>query len=404
MVVLKHWFIIFQKIYQLSIIYLFFVHQKIIQKLVKESKKMNVKSAILGFDPHPQQFFTKNYDGFNVINEKTTMDDMTVICSTYNCIPENDKYKFELIYSIEFDTRISIGPAKYICYVSATTGELLMRKNTVLYEAPAPITHVEGELYTTHPYNPATVEDLVNLKIENNNNGSTYYTDNNGNVNINANLGTSLTYKLEGLYAQVQTNNNVPEFTQALNTSGNVSFDNSNSTIQERTAYRAVNVIHTHLKSVFPTFTALDIPLETNLDEAGTCNAYYSGNSINFYAEGLSANGTDYCENTGKISDVVYHEYGHAINGNRYNSGTGMWNGALNEGFADIWAFTITLDPILGIGFYQNNPNGYVRRFDINKKVKNKFLEKLSASDAAKLISLITKQNKREIYDYLIEK
>ena len=107
-------------------------------------------------------------------------------------IPENDKYKFELIYSIEFDTRISIGPAKYRCYVSATTGELLMRKNTVLYEAPAPITHVEGELYTTHPYNPASIEDLVNLKIENNNNGSTYYTDNNGNVNINANLGTSL--------------------------------------------------------------------------------------------------------------------------------------------------------------------------------------------------------------------
>ena len=49
-------------------------HQKIIQKLVKESKKMNVKSAILGFDPHPQQFFTKNYDGFNVINEKTKME------------------------------------------------------------------------------------------------------------------------------------------------------------------------------------------------------------------------------------------------------------------------------------------------------------------------------------------
>ena len=73
------------------------------------------------------------------------------------------------------------------------------------------------------------------------------------------------------MYAQVQTNNNVPEFTQALNASGNVSFDNSNSTIQERTAYRAVNVIHAHLKSVFPTFTALDIPLETNLDEAGTC-------------------------------------------------------------------------------------------------------------------------------------
>ena len=41
---------------------------------------------------------------------------------------------------------------------------------------------------------------------------------------------------------------------------------------------------------------------------------------------------------------------------------------------------------------------------EINKKVKNAFLEKLSASDAAKLISLITKKNKRDIYDYLIEK
>ena len=34
-------------------------HQKIIQKLVNESKKMNVQSAILGFDPHPQQFLQK---------------------------------------------------------------------------------------------------------------------------------------------------------------------------------------------------------------------------------------------------------------------------------------------------------------------------------------------------------
>ena len=49
-------------------------HQKIIQKLVNESEKMNIQSAILGFDPHPQQFFTKNYDGFNVINEKTKIE------------------------------------------------------------------------------------------------------------------------------------------------------------------------------------------------------------------------------------------------------------------------------------------------------------------------------------------
>ena len=36
-------------------------------------------------------------------------------------------------------------------------------------------------------------------------------------------------------------------------------------------------------------------------------------------------------------------------------------------------------------------------------ELKNEFLNKLSASDAAKLISLITGQNKRNVYKYLIE-
>ena len=38
------------------------------------------------------------------------------------------------------------------------------------------------------------------------------------------------------------------------------------------------------------------------------------------------------------------------------------------------------------------------QNIEISKKVKSAFLEKLSASDAAKLISLITKKNKREKY------
>jgi len=41
--------------------------------------------------------------------------------------------------------------------------------------------------------------------------------------------------------------------------------------------------------------------------------------------------------------------------------------------------------------------------FSFNLKVKNEFLKKLSASDAAKLISLTTGHNKRDIYKFLIE-
>ena len=109
----------------------------------------------------------------------------------------------------------------------------------------------------------------------------------------------------------------------------NVSFDNT--TIPERTAYVAVNKIHKHFKNLFPTFGGLDFPMETNVDiSTANCNAFYSGGTINFYAEGGG------CQSTANIPDVAYHEYGHAINDYRYNNQVGMWNGALNEGTADI--------------------------------------------------------------------
>jgi len=284
-------------------------------------------------------------------------------------IPKQGKYEYHLVYVVHFKTKIEAGPAHYICYVDANDAALLMRKNEVMYEAPPAISSVSGDLYTTHPYNPASVEKLKYLKAKNPATGINYYTDSFGDVNIPLANGTQIRYKLEGLYADVETNGSTPDIYVNISASNTILFDNSNSTIQERTAYWSVNEMHNHLKSVFPSFTGLDYALKTNVDEFGTCNAFFAGTSINFYEEGLAANGTDYCEATGKIVDVVYHEYGHAINSNRYNSGSGMWNGALNEGFADVWAFTITLDPILGIGFYQNNPAKYVRRFDINKKV-----------------------------------
>ena len=40
-------------------------HQAVIKKLVRESKKINSKSGILSFMPHPRQYFTNNYEDFN---------------------------------------------------------------------------------------------------------------------------------------------------------------------------------------------------------------------------------------------------------------------------------------------------------------------------------------------------
>lgn len=276
-------------------------------------------------------------------------------------IPNQEKYNYHLVFKIEIATRINQGPANYICYVDAKDGSLLMRKNTVMYEAPPANIHAEATVYTTHPFNPSSIENLVDLKIKDVSTGTNYYTDSNGDLTVNLPVGTQVEYQLEGLYAEVRTNGSTPTHTTTLNATNNFSFDNY-ATIQERTAYHGVNMVHSHLKSIFPTFTSLDNQMETNVDEAGSCNAYFSGNSINFYAEG---NG---CQATAKIPDVVYHEYGHAINAQRYGA-FGMWNGGLNEGYADLWAITLTQNPVLGFGWDLVDPTVFVRRYDQDRKI-----------------------------------
>ncbi len=276
--------------------------------------------------------------------------------------PKYRKHEYNLVYVVKFKNRIDEGPAHYICYVDAHTGELLMRKNEVMYEAPPITTNVSGDVYTTHPYNPASSEKFKYLKANDQAANINYYTDANGDVDFGiVASGTSIRYKLEGLYADVQTNNNTPDIYSNLGATNTIVFDNTNSTIQERTAYYAVNMIHDHMKTVFPAFTGLDSPLETNVDEVGSCNAFFAGTSINFYAEGGG------CQATAKIPDVAYHEYGHAINSGRYNSGSGMWNGAMNEGFADIWAFSLTNSPLIGLGWDLVDPTINIRDYQDRK-------------------------------------
>ena len=281
-------------------------------------------------------------------------------------IPKHNKYNYHLIYEVEFETTINVGPAKYLCFIDAHTGELLMRKNIILYEThscaeppPSATVHVESNVYAVQPYVPATVEDLVNLRV--NVNGTSYYTDQNGDVTISANVGSNVYYGLEGRWSKVETNGTTPGINTTLGATNNISFDND-ATSQERSAYFHVNVVHDYMKTIFPTFTGLDFAMTTNVDVQGSCNAFYSGGTVNFYAEGND------CNSLAKVGDVVYHEYGHGINDYRYGN-NGMWNGALNEGYADIWGLSITQNPVLGQGISLSDPTEFVRRYDIDKKV-----------------------------------
>jgi Zn-dependent metalloprotease len=255
-------------------------------------------------------------------------------------------------------------PANYLTYVDAVNGSVLMRTNLVAHCASEPpgsaSAVVTDDVSLTQPFAPETNTLLPNLEVTQG--GSTFHTDASGNVE-GLNPGNA-TFTMRGLWSEVFNNGTTPSFTTSIvNGVNNVDWG-ANADSKESSAFYHVNIIHDYMKSKFPNFTGLDSPLETNVDVAGTCNAFYNGTSINFYTEGAG------CNSYALVADVVYHEYGHGINDRYYQSQSAFFqNGAMNEGYADIWAIGITNNPILGQGNSQSLPDNYIRRYDIDPKI-----------------------------------
>jgi hypothetical protein len=288
-------------------------------------------------------------------------------------IPEFKQNIYKLVYEVTIETLDNTNvPAKYLTLVDATTGEIISRTNKVLHfdptpaPTPAPAANTDititGTVYPTHPYNPTAAVPLTNLKaIEG---VTTYNTDASGYIGLTNTASTSVTFSLEGSWSKVVTGSTTPTYVATVNPGTNTLTFDANANIRELSAYHHVNIIHDYMKTKLPSFTAMDNPLTTNVDVAGTCNAFYNGVSINFYAVGGG------CNSLAQVGDVVYHEYGHGINDKFYQSqGASFNNGAMGEGYADIWALGVTANPILGIGFDDTDPTVVVRRYDIDKKV-----------------------------------
>ena len=217
-----------------------------------------------------------------------------------------------------------------------------------------------AQAHAMYPFEAEETLGMGHLKLELG--ANTYFTDETGGFVTNETGGfSSVNIPLEGRWSTVYTNGQIPSVSLDLQEGYNI-LDVSDN-VKEASAYRSVNLIHDHMREWLPNFTALDISLTTNIDVEGECNAFFDGGSINFFDTGGG------CNPTSLIADVVYHEYGHAINGYFYNTlGSGFNNGAMNEGYADFWAMSLGDIAEIGKGFYEENNDG-IRRYDIDPKV-----------------------------------
>jgi cysteine-rich repeat protein len=108
-------------------------------------------------------------------------------------------------------------------------------------------------------------------------------------------------------------------------------------------------VVKDRAKIISPSMSWLNQSLSCSVNLSGSCNAFSDGTNINFYRSG------DGCGNIGRLADVVYHEFGHSYHNHGKLDGTGWDDGALGEGVGDYMSVTITEDPGMGRGFFNNH-------------------------------------------------
>lgn len=284
-------------------------------------------------------------------------------------VPDGNSVRVHQVREVRVNTRSAGMPGRWRALVDVHSGELLYRVNDVKTEhfdhareeAGADVT--VGASISNNPIEPSVDVVLRNLSITIG--GTDHITDLNGTVNSGITGPVGFNSALEGLWSTVYTDGSTPVLSGTLQEGANEVDFNGTATLQERSAYYHVNNVHDHCKSMLPDFDGMDFSLPTNVDLlSGDCNAFYDGSSINFYAEGND------CHALAKMADVVYHEYGHGINDNFYQSlGSSFNNGGMNEGYADFWGFSITLNPVLAEGWTISNPDSYIRRYDTQRKV-----------------------------------
>lgn len=283
-------------------------------------------------------------------------------------VPGRDGMEFRLVYRVNthFEPLNGI-PGFFESLVDARSGELLSRVSRVHNCSHMLLGDVEVNGTITDNPGAATEErGLPYLRV--NVGGTDYYTDANGLLSVPSIVSpTPATVHMDGLFARVSVGAGAgtpASFSTTLNPGSNVLSFDASANARERSAYFHTNFVHDFSKLYFPAFTTLDFPFTVRVDRTdGDCNAFYDGSSINFYAAGGG------CPATALFSDVVYHEYGHGLNYDLYNflgDPSGMGNGAMQEGYADIWGLMITGNPILGDGF--SGAGTDVRRYDIDPK------------------------------------
>ncbi len=197
--------------------------------------------------------------------------------------------------------------------------------------------------------NPETPQGAKYMRIQHS--GGAAYTDANGDFTIpGAVPAQNVTLSYVGQFSDTDdapTGTRHMEIVPLVPGPGNNVLLNAGATdtvTAQANIFNSVSVVRDYVRRITPTDSTADRVFVGHANINATCNAYYDGSSINFYAAGGSCNNTAF-------STVVAHEQGHWLNDlyGTFNGGDGM-----GEGNADVFACYIYDSPLVGQAFFTN--------------------------------------------------
>ncbi len=271
--------------------------------------------------------------------------------------------EYRLAWRFDLDVADPLG--NWVTHVDAGTGEVLWRENwisTVDFTGHAQgDAEFEGECDGFTLDYPMFGMDVVVSGV------GTATTDVNGDFTLPYGNTDTRTYTAEFLGPWID----IDRFTGTdAQLAGNITpgtpltldWAGGNSLPAERDCFAYVNKQHDWLLTLDPTFTEMDYQAPCIIERTdGFCpgNAWYSfgDRSINFCLEGSGFG------NTGRLGDVVYHEYGHGVTHQVYLSSS-QPRSSLHEGNSDIAANLLTNESIIGLGFFTGNCVSGIRNSD----------------------------------------
>ena len=264
-------------------------------------------------------------------------------------------------------------PEELTIFIDAKTGEILARKDTLRDTAPTMSVSgvVLAPIYQENIYDGLTLAPLPNLYVNFfDEDGATdeklgespYITSSNGSYNASQiNIMTDpgplpgqpvIRASLEGLFVKVvDADGPEEEIKQEIvadengNAKNNISFPAGT----ESNVYYQINRGHEFISSFG--FSKIDFQIPAVVGYGTNyCNAFYSGlDNLLAFGDGIPSQD---CNNLALDSDVILHEYGHAILHQVYDPPYDGQSGAIDEAFADYFACSMNDDPVQGEGTF----------------------------------------------------